>query len=158
VLSPAYLNAAGNGTTGSGAKIYLQLPFCVNECQSNCNLNFCDFHFVAICLKNHCKTTYQNLNDPNCNMGELSDSELRAGVLFALTQLPNTRVTLSRVGICIENVNGVSTAGTNAWTALKTLFNVEGTWKECLELCIEYWVECAPCCTAEETTVPAIVS
>ena len=156
VLSPAFLNAQGNGGTGSGAKIYLQLPFCVNECQSNCNLNFCDFHFVAICLKDHCHTTYQNLNDPDCNGGELSED---GDQLFSLTQLPNTRVTLSRVGICLENTTGTGSAdATAAWNALKLLLlgSTTAQFKGCLELCIEYWVECSACCTAEETTVPAV--
>ena len=139
-LSPEFLNTAGS-------KIYLQLPFCVNECDSNCNLDFCDFHFVAVCLKNHCRTTYLNLNDPQCNGGELSEDENR---FFALTQLPGTRVTLSRVGICLERTNS------KMWADLRTLFKVGSAFPACLELCIEYWVECESCCTGEETTIPSV--
>jgi len=139
-LSPEFLNTAGS-------KVYLQLPFCVNECASNCNLKFCDFHFVAVCLKDHCRTTYINLNDPECNGGELSDDTTR---LFALSQLPGTRVTLSRVGICLERT------GSALWADLRTLFHAGSAFTDCLELCIEYWVECESCCTSEETTIPAI--
>lgn len=139
-LSPEYLNT-------EGSKIYLQLPFCVNECASNCNLNFSDFHFVAICLKNHCRTTYQDLNDPQCHGGELSDDVTR---LFALTQLPGTRVTLSRVGICLERTDSA------LWKQLRTRFMTGAAFTSGYELCIEYWVECESCCTSEETTIAAV--
>lgn len=137
ILLPEFLNTVG-------AKVYLQLPFCVHDCNSNCNLNFGDFHFVAVCLKNHCRTTYLNLNDPECNGGELSDNSKR---LFMLTQLPGTRVTLSRVGICIERT------ASDLWKELQILFN---NFETPLELCIEYWVECGACCTSEETALPSI--
>jgi len=158
VLTPEFLNHVGN-TSADAAKIYLQLPFCVNECASNCNVKFCDFHFVAVCLKDHCRTTYVGLNDPACNEGELSENEER---LFSLTQLPGTRVTLSRVGICLQNNNALNVTAENLWLDLKRKFgriNSQGEyldWKGCLELCIEYWVECESCCTAEETVVPAV--
>ena len=139
-LSPEYLNT-------EGSKIYLQLPFCVNECASNCNLNFSDFHFVAICLKNHCRTTYQDLNDPQCHGGELSDDVTR---LFALTQLPGTRVTLSRVGICLERTDSA------LWAQLRTRFMTGAAFTSNYELYIEYWVECEACCTSEETTIAAV--
>lgn len=146
-LSPEFLN---NG----GSKIYLQLPFCVNECKSNCNLDFTDFHFVAICLKDHCRTTYTDLNDPECNGGELSEDLER---LFSLTQLPGTRVTLSRVGICLQNNDGQNNAATALWNALETKFHVvDGDWKSALELCIEYWVECEDCCTDEENATVVV--
>ena len=147
-LSPEFLNSGGS-------KIYLQLPFCVNECKSNCNLDFCDFHFVAICLKDDCRTTYTDLNDAECNGGELSDS---LDGLFSLTQLPGTRVTLSRVGICLQNndLEGNKVASA-LWDALESKFHViDGVWKSCLELCIEYWVECEECCTGEETVIDVV--
>lgn len=144
-LSPEFLNTGGS-------KIYLQLPFCVNECKSNCNLDFCDFHFVAVCLRSHCNTTFLDLNDPECNGGELSESLER---LFSLTQLPGTRVTLSRVGICLENNDGKNLLATDLWNALEAKFHAaSGDWKTCLELCIEYWVECGECCSAEEGVPP----
>jgi len=126
----------------------LQLPFCVNECASNCNLSFTDFHFVAVCLKDHCRTCYTDINDPDCNGGELSDNANR---LFSLRQLPGTRVTLSRVGIELCR-NGNEDAAA-LWSALEAKFMVDGEWKQPLALCIEYWVECEDCCVAPEEVI-----
>lgn len=139
-LSPEFLNTVGS-------KIYLQLPYCVGECGSNCNLKFSDFHFVAVCLKSHCRTTYLNLNDPECHGGELSDD---VNTLLSLTQLPGTRVTLSRVGVCLERTNS------KLWADLKTLFETNPSFQSSLDLCIEYWVECAACCESEETHIAHI--
>lgn len=142
-LSTDFLNTPGS-------KLRLQLPFCVNECASNCNLSFTDFHFVAVCVKDHCRTCFTDVNDPECNGGELSDNAAR---LLSLRQLPGTRVTLSRVGIELErNAEGED----GLWAALAAKFMAPSAtaWKQPLALCIEYWVECADCCTAPEETIP----
>lgn len=133
-LTPEYLNNAGS-------KLHIQLPFCVNKCHSNCNLTFDQFHFVALCIKDNCRTCLVGLNDADCNGGELSDKP-ETDTLFDIRQLPGTRVTLSSVGIELERTDSA------LWDALADKFGATGEegFVHGLTLKIEYWVECGDCC------------
>jgi len=153
-LSPEWLNAAG-----STLKAFL--PFCVNECNSNCDLTWDDFHFVALCVTARCgPSCYTALNDPECNGGELTDDDSLVHSVtgddknpFLIRQLPGVRVTLSRVGIELER------SASGVWDDLLAKFGTgdeSPTFTRPLTLCIEYWVNCDNSCCTDVEVVPVI--